>query len=322
MTRTTSRARPARRSSWVSSRSRATVSAPPLATAHPDRGVSVTATSSGSISTSAPSTITRAWPARSAATNVAGSALVIADATTWVRLPNRLPSARKFGLTLSCTSSPVPASVDSSPTLSSSATSRRSASGISDQPGAEISAGRSAEFDQPAHLGHLRAESGVHPPWIRRRPGLEVDGVHPVAVREQRRPHLVRDERRERRHQQREQPKTLVQGGERGRVAVPEAAPRPTHVPVRQVVDVPGDRAAGTLRVEVLERRIDLQGEPVRLGQRPPVEQRALAGRTARTPVVRTRVERLERGHRPIRPDDLGRDLVEDLVPDPSRRPR
>ncbi len=99
--RTTSRTRPARRSSGVTVRSRATVSPPAVDTAQPSRGVSVTISSSACSWTVSPST----WTERPA-TRAAGSAAATAAATVAVRLPKRLPSARKFALTVTSTRVP------------------------------------------------------------------------------------------------------------------------------------------------------------------------------------------------------------------------
>jgi hypothetical protein len=100
--RTTSRARPSRRSSGLTVMSIATVSPPSVATAQPARGVCVTITSSGPTSTgsSSPGTGTATVPpARTAeATSTAGAAPTAA-ATACVRAPNRRPRARKFGFT-------------------------------------------------------------------------------------------------------------------------------------------------------------------------------------------------------------------------------
>ena len=66
---------------------------------------------------------------------------------------------------------------------------------------------------------------------------------------------LVGDERAERREQLRDRRQRLVQRRVRGRVGrLPEARPRPAHVPVREVVDELGERLRAAQRVEVLER--------------------------------------------------------------------
>ena len=70
-----------------------------LATAHPERGVSVMTTSSGDRVSVSPSTATLADPpSLKAAANPAASAAVIAPATALVLAPKRLPRARKFAL--------------------------------------------------------------------------------------------------------------------------------------------------------------------------------------------------------------------------------
>ena len=94
--RIASRARPARRSSGVISRSRATVAPESDATDQPSRGVSVMMTSSGARVTGSPSTSTEAVPSRRARDSAAASASATALATAWTPLPNRLPSARKL----------------------------------------------------------------------------------------------------------------------------------------------------------------------------------------------------------------------------------
>ncbi len=119
-TRTTSRATPARRSSGVISRSRATDSPDSEVTAHPCRGVSEMMRSSPASSIRSPptSTVSRPSTGRPAAETAA--------AITGVRLPNRRPSVRKFGFTVTSTTSAAAASTVA--TLSSSAIwARRSA---------------------------------------------------------------------------------------------------------------------------------------------------------------------------------------------------
>ena len=79
----------------------ATVSPPSEATAHPERGVCVTMTSSGPMLTVVPSTTISAAPwSRSRVASRAGSAPAIAAATGCVPFPNLLPRARKFGRTV------------------------------------------------------------------------------------------------------------------------------------------------------------------------------------------------------------------------------
>ena len=80
--------------------SSATVSPPSVATVQPAFGVWVTITSPGPSGTGVPSTVTVAVPAvRRVSARAAASALVIAFATAGVCLPNRRPSALKFGFT-------------------------------------------------------------------------------------------------------------------------------------------------------------------------------------------------------------------------------
>ena len=61
-------------------------------------------------------------------------------------------------------------------------------------------------------------------------------------------------------------------------VALPEAPAADPHVPVRELVDVGGDRAAGGRRVEVVERGADLGDRRLQPRDRPAVE---LLGRAA-----------------------------------------
>ncbi len=104
--RIASRARPARRSSSVSSRSSATVAPESEATDQPSRGVSVMITSSGARVIVSPSTSTDAVPSRRARESAAASAPATAFATSWTRLPNRLPSARKLAFAVVSTREP------------------------------------------------------------------------------------------------------------------------------------------------------------------------------------------------------------------------
>ena len=67
-------------------------------------------------------------------------------------------------------------------------------------------------------------------------------------------------------------PQALVQRGEGGRVAVPEAAAGAADVPVGQVVDVRREQRAGPLGVEGLQRVGHLADQAVRLGERPAVQ--------------------------------------------------
>ena len=107
--RTTSRTSPSSRSSWVSSRSSATVSAPPLLTAQPERGVSVTTTSSAVELDRLAVDVDRRRAAAQAARPARPGRPPRSPRPPPGRPPKRLPSARKFGLTDSSTSSPVSA---------------------------------------------------------------------------------------------------------------------------------------------------------------------------------------------------------------------
>ena len=170
--RTTSRASPARRSSGVTVRSSATVSPPSAATAQPVRGVSVTITSPAASATVLAVHRDRGRPAvRTAAASAAGSAAAIAAATALVPLPNRLPSERKFGFTLTSTRSPPAAAEgldrlhvqlvgDLGPQLLRQRGPARGADQGAAQrlPGPDLrrGPGRAAELDQPAYQRDLR----------------------------------------------------------------------------------------------------------------------------------------------------------------------
>ena len=98
----------------------------------------------------------------------------------------------------------------------------------------------------------------------------------------------VGDERRERREQLGGGEQALAQRGEGGRVAVPEAPARAAHVPVRQLVDVRGDRAAGGGGVVVLHPLDHRLGGGVEARERPAVE---VGEVTLALDVVHVRVE-------------------------------
>ena len=250
--RTTSRTSPASRSSCVSSRSSATVSEPADATAHPERGVSAMTTSSPLIGSVSPSTSTVA---------VAG------PVGRHERRPGRRPGWRgrraacacrsgarargSWACTDSSTSSPVSLRLASATTLSSSRTCALRSSGSDDQPGAEIRAWpsgwrvfifESARAERPSSTSRRTSatcsdsSASTSASSASGHDG-EVHRVGPAGGREQRPPHLLGDERGERRQQPGQHVEALVQRRQRGRVAVPEPPPRAAHVPVRQVVD-------------------------------------------------------------------------------------
>ena len=169
---------------------------------------------------------------------------------------------------------------------------------------------RRSSTSEPSTTGHAArwTESGV----VRRRG-------------EQVLPDPFGDERDERRHQQRHDVQALVQRGERGGVAGPEPAARAAHVPVGQVVDEAGEQTAGALGVERLQRRVHLADEPVRLGQRPPVQRRALGRprgrRRARVPSRRpVPYSDWNDDGVPVREQRLADDLLDRAVPDPAGR--
>ena len=182
--------------------------------------------------------------------------------------------------------------------------------------GLGLGAGRPAEVDQPSYQGHLPGQLGRRP--ASRRPSASRAGAPSRAAsrrRDERVPHLVGEERRERRHQPRHDLQALVQRRERGRVAVPEAAARAADVPVRQVVDELGEALSGAQRVEVLQRGGHVEHRGVGLRQRPPVEQGALARLLARRPVVGVGVQGEEGRGVPVGEQDLADDLLERSSP-------
>ena len=104
------------------------------------------------------------------------------------------------------------------------------------------------EADRLARHAHVELERLVALTGDRK--VLEVDavlGAVEVVV------DLVGDERRERCEQLGDRDQAGVERAERGRIAVPEAAARAAHVPVRELVDERGDRVAGARGVVVVE---------------------------------------------------------------------
>ena len=145
------------------------------------------------------------------------------------------------------------------------------------------------------------------------RRGVGVHGAHHVL------PHPLGDEGGEGSHDEGHRAQGLVEGGERRRIAVPEATARATHVPVGEVVDEGGDETTGPLGVEHLECRVDVPCESVRLAEHPPVQGGPLGdGRCAggRCPVGGPRVEGEEGGGVPVGEQDLAHDLLDGGVAD------
>ena len=320
----------------MSSRSRATVSPCSLTTDQPSRGRSETITSSGSTSTSAPSTSTTARPSAASAAASAAGVGGGDGGRDRVGCPcaNRLPSARKLPFALwSTRSAPADESGSSAPTLSSSATSARSSSvqpvegGDGDQraaqrlPGADLGLGprRAAELDERGAPARTAPASSVVDRAVDLRPGGQVHRLGQL-VRvdrpDQVLPHPLGDERRQRRHQQRHDVQALVQRGQRGRVAVPEAPPRAADVPVGQVVDVRREQRADALGVEALERLGDLArraGAPRTSAQRSSTGRSATArrGGVAGRPAGGAGVEDLEGDRVPVGQQHLADDLLD-----------
>ncbi len=125
-------------------------------------------------------------------------------------------------------------------------------------------------------------------------------------------------------------------------VPIPEAPPRPAHVPVGHVVDETGEPSSRGRRVEGLQRRRGLPHDQVQLAEQPPVERRprgwrvvttagtlAAGPRThgARRGPCRRRIRRIgvqdqERGRIPVGKKHLPDDFLEDPRPDLPGRPR
>ena len=93
---------------------------------------------------------------------------------------------------------------------------------------------------------------------------------------------LVGDERGERGDQLRDLDQAVAQGGERCRVAVPEAPAVEPHVPVGELVDVVGDRPTRGGAVEVVHAVDHRLRQPLQPRDRPPVEVRLRARRSPR----------------------------------------
>ena len=116
-----------------------------------------------------------------------------------------------------------------------------------------------------------------------------------------------------------------MQRGQSGRVPGPEPTPAAAHVPVGQIVDVGGEQAPGALGVVALQGIVDRGGEPMDLGQRPPVENRPLGhgrgGLSGRLPPRRTGVQGLERDDVPVGEQRLADDVLDRSVPDSATLP-
>ena len=180
---------------------------------------------------------------------------------------------------------------------------------------------RPAQLDQPPHEGHLRAAQIVPDGRGICGPAGQMHRVDPGRIREQA-PHTRsvtngmngasnRVSTDKRRAGWRAPP------GRRPRTGGASAA-RTSSTGRRCSRRAPARRA----RCRSRPAHRHLGDEPARLRLRPPIEHRRLAAAGAGRPTVRPRVQRLERRHRPVRANHLGRDLVQHLVPDPPGRPR
>ena len=241
----------------------------------------------------------------------AGSAAATAAATVAVRLPKRLPSARKFAFTRHVDQVAGERLERDDVELGGHevAQLRRQARC---QPGAETSArperlprldlgagaGGPAEVDEAAHQRDLAGERGVDQRAVDLRPAGQVHRVGQAAA-------AWAGSCPANSASQTSSVTNGVKGASssvrtyRHSCRVASAAGSPSQkrrrdaadVPVGQVVDELGEPAAGAQRVEVLERRGDLERRGVRLRQRPAVEQRAVGerGRRRRRAASRSR---------------------------------
>ena len=136
----------------------------------------------------------------------------------------------------------------------------------------------------------------------------EVGQVHAVEAAVEVLEDRVGHERRERREQLGDLDEGVLERAERGRVSVPEAAPRAPHVPVREIVDIRRDRLAGARRVVVLHPLAHLGDRRVQARDRPAVE---LGLRLAHLhDLVRVRVEDVE----PVGVPELQQELAHRLA--------
>ena len=269
------------------------MSDPAEATAQPERGVSLTTTSSPLIDSSAPSRVTVAGPARYAATNAATSTARIGVGDLLGLLAEPLAERPVVGLhrdldqLVGVTQLGQGLNVELGPDLVPQRLGqRRPARRRYQRPGQRLPVlhlglgpRRPAELDQSPDEVHLLGQDRVDQRGVRLRPGGQVHRVSRPGAGEQRAPHPLGDERHERREHPGQHVEHGVQRGQRGGVAVPEPAAGATDVPVRQVVDKPGQGTARLRGVERVERGADLAGHPVHLGQGPPVQRGRLAGR-------------------------------------------
>ena len=121
----------------------------------------------------------------------------------------------------------------------------------------------------------------------------------------------VGDERAERREQLGELDQAGLERAERGRLAVPEAAARAAHVPVRELVGERRDGLAGARRVVVLHPLADLGDRRLQARERPAVELRRRPGRLLH--VVDVGVEDVEAVRVPELQQELAHGLADRL---------
>ena len=313
--RITSRARPARRSSGVSSRSSATVSPCSLTTDQPSRGRSETITSSGSTSTGV--AVERRRVARPSAARAAASALGVGRgdrrghpwACPW-RTACRGPGSCPWRV-WSTRSAPAADSGSSAPMFSSSATSPRSSSEsrswavVRDQGPAQrlagahlgLGAGGAAELDQPPGQPHLLGQVGVDQGGVlaaasRTRCTDSGRSLRRVAD-EHVPPDPLGDERRQRGHQLGDDVAGTRAGSRRRRRRRPRsggASGVRTSWTGRRRTPRAGCPARWVSNCSIADG--DLADQPVRLGERPPVQhgpvgRGAAARRLARRPAGR-----------------------------------